>query len=215
MFSCLGRLGCLFLILVAGALAWMLRDRWVSRVPGLAEDRSTVTWESVTDTGAREARAAVGALARSGGPAYTTLSAAELASLMVAGTTYRFPEALDSVRAAVDGDLVRLGARVQLDAVRGLDALGPLGGILDKRERIELTGTLSVVREGLGQFRVAAVQVGDFQLPRAAIPRLLDRLDRRQRPDGIAPDGIAIDIPDYVGDVRVGQGKVTLYRRTP
>ena len=104
-------------------------------------------------------------------------------------------------------------ALVALDDIRGLDALGPLSGLLDKRERIEFTGTMSVVRPGLGEFRVASVQVAHLSLPRAAIPRLLSRLDASVRPAGVAPNGIAIPIPDYIGDVRVARGQVTLYRR--
>jgi hypothetical protein len=70
-----------------------------------------------------------------------------------------------------------------------------------------------VVEPGLGEFRVASVRIGELALPRAAIPRLIERLDKTTRPAGIAPDGIAISIPDYIGDVRVARGQVTLYRR--
>ena len=123
------------------------------------------------------------------------------------------PAALDSVEAAIDSETVRVRALVTLDDIRGLDALGPLAGLLDKQERIEFTGTLGVLRPGLGEFRVASVKVADLLLPRAAIPKLLDRLDRSVRPEGVSPDGIAITIPEYIGDVRISRGQVTLYRR--
>ena len=60
MFSCLGRLGCLFLILVAGAYAYLTRDRWIARVTG-GTDSTTVTWQPVTDPGAKEAEQALAA----------------------------------------------------------------------------------------------------------------------------------------------------------
>ncbi len=214
MFSCLGRLGCLFLILVGGALAWLTRERWLSSVPG-REARPPVVWEAMSDTGARTAADAVASLGRPGGAAYATVTAAGLAALMAGGAGYGLPAALDSVQAAVDGDLIRLRARVQLDAVRGLDALGPLGGLLDRRERIELAGAIAVLRPGLAEFRVGSVQVADLALPRAAIPKLIARLDSPSRPDGVSPDGIAISVPDHVGDIRVARGQVTLYRRAP
>ena len=212
MFSCLGRLGCLFLLVIAGALALLTRERWLPRVLG---DRglAPVTWETVNEPGAKKAGDAVASLGQPGGPAYVTLSAAELAALMVENSGHRLPAALDSVQAAIDSETVRVRALVALDDIRGLDALGPLSGLLDKRERIEFTGTMSVVRPGLGEFRVASVQVADLSLPRAAIPRLLSRLDASVRPAGVAPNGIAITIPDYIGDVRVARGQVTLYRR--
>jgi hypothetical protein len=87
--------------------------------------------------------------------------------------------------------------------------------VLDKQERIEFTGTLGVLRPGLGEFRVSSVKIADLSLPRAAIPRLLARLDKSVRPEGVSPDGIAITIPEYIGDVRIANGQVTLYRRTP
>ena len=195
MFSCLGRLGCLFLILVAGAYAYLTRDRWIARVTG-GTDSTTVTWQPVTDPGAKEAEQA-------------------LAALMVASTGHRLPASLDSVEAAVIDETVRVRARVRLDDIRGLDALGPLAGVLGNTERIEFTGTMAVLRPGLGEFRVASVKIRDFQLPRAAVPRLLARLDSSVRPEGVSPDGIAITIPDYIGDVRIARGEITLYKRTP
>lgn len=212
MFSCLGRLGCLFLLLIAGVFAYLSRERWLPRVFG---DRGAapVTWEAVNPPGAKKAGDALAALERAGGPAYVTVSAAELAALMVESTGHRLPAALDSVQAAIDSETVRIRALVKLDDIRGLDALGPLSGLLDKQERIELTGTMSVIRPGLGEFRVASVKVADLSLPRAAIPRLLARLDASARPPGVAPNGLAITIPDYIGDVRVARGQVTLYRR--
>jgi hypothetical protein len=211
-FSCLGRLGCLFLLVIAGALAFLTRERWLPRVLG---DRGSapVTWEPVNEPGAKTAGDAVASLGHPGGPAYVIVSAAGLAALMVENSGHRLPPTLDSVQAAIDSETVRVRALVALDDIRGLDALGPLSGLLDKRERIEFTGTMSVVRPGLGEFRVASVQVADLSLPRAAIPRLLSRLDASVRPEGIAPNGIAITIPDYIGDVRVARGQVTLYRR--
>jgi hypothetical protein len=211
-FSCLGRLGCLLLLVIAGALAFLTRERWLPRVLG-NRGSVPVTWETVTEPGAKKAADAVSSLGKAGGPAYVTVSAAELAALMVENSGHRLPAALDSVQAAIDSETVRVRALVELEDIRGLDALGPLSGLLDKRERIEFTGTMSVLRPGLGEFRVASVQVADLTLPRAAIPRLLSRLDASVRPEGIAPNGIAITIPDYIGDVRVARGQVTLYRR--
>ena len=214
MFSCLGRIGCLLVLIVAGALAFLMRDRWMPRVLGNRAP-APVTWEAVKEPGVEKTGDAVASLGRSGGPAYVSVSAAELAALMVKNSGHRLPAGLDSVEAAIDSETVRVRALVTIDDIRGLDALGPLGGILDKQERIEFTGTLGVLRPGLGEFRVASVKIADLLLPRAAIPRLLARLDRSVRPEGVSPDGIAITIPEYIGDVRISRGQVTLYRRTP
>ena len=183
------------------------------RVLGRGEP-APVAWESVREPGAQKAGDAVASLGNRGGPAYVTVSAAELAALMVRSTGHRPPE-LDSVEAAIDGETVRVRALVAIDDLRGLDALGPLARVLDRQERIEFTGTLGVLRPGLGEFRVSSVKIADLLLPRAAIPKLLARLDKSVRPEGVSPDGIAITIPEYIGDVRIANGQVTLYRRTP
>jgi hypothetical protein len=215
-FSCLGRLGCLFLLLIVGAIAFLKRDQWMPRLLGRGEP-APVTWETVKEpsAGTQKTGDAIASLSRKNGPAYVTVSAAELAELMVASSGHRLPAELDSVEAAVDSETVRVRALVELEDLRGLDALGPLAGILNKRERIEFTGTMGVLRPGLGEFRVASVKIADFSLPRAAIPRLLARLDPSVRPEGVTPNGIAISIPEYIGDVRVSRGEITLYRRNP
>jgi hypothetical protein len=214
MFSCLGRIGCLVLLIVGALVAWLTRERWEDRVFG---DRGSteVTWEVIDSTGAARADQELRALQGGGGPAYATLTAAELASLLAARAGNGLPAALDSVEAAIAGDLVRVRARVPLDAIRGLEALGPLRSILGSHERIEFAGTLEVVRSGLGQFRVRSASIADIPLPQGAIPALLQRLDRGERPEGLAPDGIGITIPSYIGDVRVARGVVTVYRATP
>jgi hypothetical protein len=211
-FSCLGRLGCLVLIVIAGVLAWLGRDRWAPRVFG-SREKAPVTWESVAERRAEKTGDAIASLGRPNGPAFVNVSAAELAALMVQESGHRLPAVLDSIEAAVDSETVRVRALVELEDIKGLDALGPLSGLLDKHEKIELTGTMAVLRKGLGEFRVATVKIAEFHLPKAAIPRLLARLDASVRPEGVSPDGIAITIPDYIGDVRIARGQITLYRR--
>lgn len=213
MFSCLARIGCLLLLLIAGVLAYFGRERWAPGVFGRGS--APVTWEAAKEPGAKKAGDAIASLGRAGGPAFVTISPAELAALMVKSTEHRLPAALDSIEAAIDSETVRVRALVTMGDVRGLDALGPLADLLDKRERIELTGTMAVIKPGLGEFRVASVKIADLLLPKAAIPRLLSRLDASARPPGVSPNGIAISIPDYIGDVRIARGQVTLYRRVP
>ena len=183
----------------------------------LEHNAGMATWETVKEPGAGTQKTGddIASLGRANGPAYVTVSAAELAELMVASSGHSLPANLDSVEAAVDSETVRVRALVELEDLRGLDALGPLASILDKRERIEFTGTMGVLRPGLGEFRVASVKIADLSLPRAAIPRLLSRLDASVRPEGVAPNGIAISIPEYIGDVRITRGEITLCRRTP
>ncbi len=214
MFSCLGRLGCLVLILIALVVGWLTRERWQPMVFG---DRGspTVAWEPLSPSGSDEVVARMDSMARGSGPAYVTLSASQLASLMVQQSGYGLPDMLDSVFAAVDGDRVLVRAEIPLDQIRGLDALGPLGGLLGGKESIELGGMLSVVKPGLGAFRITSVSVADIPVPQAAIPALLARLDSLPRPEGVSDDALAVTIPEWIGDVRIANGAITVYRRTP
>src|SRR5688572_32803362 len=120
----------------------------MSRVTG--RNPAPVTWETVAEPRAKGASDALADLQRKGGPPYVNVSAAELAALMVKSTGHRLPAALDSVQAAVDSESVRVKALVKLDDVRGLDALGPLAGLLNEHERSECTRPMSGLRPGRG-----------------------------------------------------------------
>lgn len=211
MFGCLGRLGCLVLILLLAAGAWLTRGRWQ---PRLFSERgaTTVTWQPVTDSGADGVAATVQRLSGRSGPAFVNLTAAEVASLIVSRAGGRFPASIDSVMAAVDGERVLLRASINLEQIRGLDALGPLGAFMNRRERLEIAGRLGVLRPGLAEYRVESVQIGVISVPKSAIPGLLGRLSNRPRQDGVVEEGLPFEIPAFVGDVRVARGRVTLYK---
>jgi hypothetical protein len=210
-FGCLGRLGCLVLLVIAAILAWFTRDRWYPRFFG---DRGAVgsAWEPVTDSGAAVADRAVSSLSKSGGPSYVTLSASQLAALIASRAGGGLPSSVDSVQAAIEDDKVLLRASIQLDEIRGLDGLGPLGSLLNRRERLQVSGTLDVVRQGLAEYKVESAQIGELPLPRAAIPRLIARMSRTPRPEGVSDNGIPFRIPDDIADVRVSRGRVTVYK---
>ena len=47
------------------------------------------------------------------------------------------------------------------------------------------------------------------------IPRVLRQTERGSRPDGLSEDGLPIVVPRYLGDVRIANGRVTLYKTAP
>jgi hypothetical protein len=71
------------------------------------------------------------------------------------------------------------------------------------------------VRPGVGEFDVKEVTLRDFKAPRGMIPRLMTRLTRGQRPEGVSPSALPLTIPRQVGDVRVANGRITLYKANP
>jgi hypothetical protein len=84
--------------------------------------------------------------------------------------------------------------------------------MLGDRERLQIAGNLRVVRPGLGELVVREIRVGQLPIPSGLIPRILRQTSRRDRPEGLSDSGIPLRLPEYVGDVRVAGGTVTLAR---
>lgn len=214
---CLGRVGCLLLLIVLAAILWLTRDRWLRYLPGF-HGTSAVTeqlWEPLTPEAAARGKRAIDALSARSGPVYTNLKGAEVASYIFERASASLPAASDSAEAAVIGDVLYVRAIVPMKEVAASGALGPLAGLLNDREPLTLGGTLRVIRPGLSEFQLREVKLRDFKVPSGIIPRLVKQLDRGPRPEGVSPDGIAVKTPPALADVRIANHRVTLYRTLP
>jgi hypothetical protein len=213
--GCIARLGCLVLLAILGVAAWFTRDRWMSSVTGVAPVVSTApVWEPITSQAADRGRHAVASISSSAGPVFVNLRAGEVASYVYEAVTHMAPTPADSVEAAVIGDALFVRAIVPVKEIAGTGVLGPLGGLLNDRERMSLGGTFHVVRPGLSEFEIREIKIRDFKVPAGAIPRLLDQVSHGKRPAGIAPDGLPVTTPTSLADVRIGNHRVTLYKTT-
>lgn len=216
MFGCLGRLGCLALILIIGVAAWFSRSTWMPAV-GLEAPRAESTSEvaeasftPVSESAAERGRRAVASLSSQRG--YVTLDGAEAASYLASRFVERIPPSAERVEAAVVGNRLELRAEVPLDGLGSAESLGPLRQMLGGREDVHVTGTLRMLRPGLAEYRVQRMRVRDFNVPSAAIPLLLREVWRGERPEGLSADGLGVGMPDDVGEVRIENGKVIIYR---
>lgn len=216
MFGCLGRIGCLVLILVGGIAAWFTRDQWLHRVgfDSAASTRSAdaagVDFQPISNAAAERGSTAVGSLSEQRG--YVALSGAEASSWIVSRFTERIPPGAEAVEAAVVGDRLELRAEVPLGDLGSVEGLGPLREFVGASERIRVSGRLEMVSPGLAQFRVERMRVRNWSVPPAVVPVLLREVWRGDRPEGLAPDALGIDVPDDVGQVRVEGGQVIIYR---
>jgi hypothetical protein len=212
---CLGRLGCLIVVLALGVVAFLTRDRWLPYVPGRgARVEATVTssaWAPLSPAGAQRTRDALAKLASPRGPVFVTLDGSDVASYIFTQMAKDLPVAADSLSARVDLDQVRLRASMKMSDL-GSSATGVIGLLLGERERVEMGGTLRVIGPGIAEFRVTDARIRDVSLPSAVISRLVRPLTRKNRPPGLDDNGIPISIPSYIGDVRVANGKITLYK---
>jgi hypothetical protein len=213
MFGCARTVGCAVIAVALAAGAYVTRDMWLPRITGRSPDAG-VTWEKVGDDRGAHARSAVESLGRKGGPVFANLTAADVTSLLLAEARRRFPASVEGAEAAVVGDRLLMRATVDLSELRALDALGPVGAMLGSRQRLAFGGRINVLRPGLAEFRVDEAKIGELIVPPQAIPKLIAQLDREARPAGISPNGIPFALPEPVGDVRVGRGRVTLYKNT-
>lgn len=206
------KLGCVVVIFLAGmAVAiWM----YLERPRREAEMATAPVWEALTPEGAERARASVQLLSRSSGPVFTNIGGADLASYIFDELSKQLPPSSQNLEAAVIDDRLHVRALVKLSDFGGSGALGPLASMLGDREPVEFGGTLDLVRPGLAQYRVKVLRLRELSVPSRMIPRLLQRVARGSRPPGLADDGLPLEVPAFVADVRIGQGRVTLYKST-
>ena len=211
---CLGRLGCLLLVLILLIAAWYTRNfwlpqRWRSHPVATAP---AATWQPLSDSGVEHTKAALSELSQPHGPVFQTLSGADVASYVFSTLARHLPRSTDSLQAMVQDDQISMRANVRVADLGNTSALGPLAGMLGDRATIALTGTLHVIRPGLAEFEIRSAKIKSIEVPRAMIPNIIARMDRGNRPEGVAPDALPLPIPPYIGDIRVANGRITLYK---
>jgi hypothetical protein len=213
--GCIARLGCLVLLVCLAFGAWITRDRWIHKITGKPTVTSTAPgWEPLTPTAGAAGKRKLDDLAKPSGPVFTNLSASEVASYVFQTVAHTIPASADSAEAAVVGDALYVRAVVPVRDIAGTGVLGPLGGLLNDRERLQLGGGFHVIRPGLSEFEVREIKLRDFKVPTGAIPRLVKQISHGNRPDGVAPNALPVTTPPSLADVRIANGRVTLYKTT-
>lgn len=214
--GCVRRLVIALVLIAAIAAGWYLRDRWMREPHPHAEaDSLGVVWEPLTIEGADRARATVQQLARGSGPVFANVRAGDLASYVYVELAKQLPSSAENVQAAVIGDRVYIKASVRLAELGVGEALGPFAGVVGERDTVSFGGQFEVIRPGLAQFHVLDLRVRDFSIPRGLIPRIIGRVRRGAVPEGVAADGLPLEIPTHIADVRIGDGRIVLYKNTP
>lgn len=224
MFGCFRRLGCLVLVLVMAVLAWFNRDRLEAiyrRYAGAPApaDTSMVAaapggWEPLTGDKATRGQSAVVSLSNPRGPAFVNLSAGEAASYIFLEVAKQLPASSEEITASIKNDRMYVRANVALKDFGGSKILGPLAALLGERDTVQLGGTINVLRPGDGEFQVKDIKVGSFPVPDAIIPRLVNRIRKGEKPAGVADNAFPVKLPSYIGDIRIANGRVTVYKAT-
>lgn len=214
--GCIARLGCLVMLALLAVGGWLTRDQWLPKLTGRAS--TTVGagsgWQPLSAEAGSRGKRKIDDLSAPSGPVYTNLTASEVASYVFQTVARTIPESADSAEAAVIGDALYVRAVLPVREIAGTGVLGPLGGLLNDRERLTLGGSFHVIRPGLSEFTVREIKLRDIRVPTGAIPRLLRQISRGTRPEGLAPNALAVTTPRSLADVRIANGRVTLYKTT-
>jgi hypothetical protein len=222
--GCLKGLGCLIVLLAIVAAAWLTREKWIRIVPGVGPRSGSPhaetttperTWRPLSPQAGARGKRAVDGLSSARGPVFVNLPPDEIASYVVQAAGGAFPKGADSVEAAVIGDVLYVRAIVPTKDIVASGVLGPLGGLLNERERVSLGGSLHVIHPGLSEFELRDVKLREFSVPHAAIPRLVQQITKGKKTPGVADDALPVPTPPSLGDVRIANGRVTLYKTPP
>ncbi len=223
MFGCFRRLGCLIFLLILGVVAWFNRDRleamyrrYAGGPPGIdssAVIRAPGGWESLSTGKAAAGKKKVESLGvPRNAPGYVNLTPGEASSFILSSVTRQLPLSTEQLTTSVKGDRLYVRGSMDLAAIGGKSMLGPLGAMLGSRDTVQLGGTIKVLSPGSGEFKVQEARVGSFPIPSALIPRLVGQMRKGTLPEGISPEGIPMKMPAYVGDVRIADGRLTVYK---
>jgi hypothetical protein len=213
--GCIARIGCLILLALLALGAWLTREKWLRIGPGAATTTSSAPmWEPLSPEAGARGKRGIDNLANPSGPVFTNLSASEVASYVFQTAAHTIPTTADSAEAAVIGDALYVRAVVPIKDIAGSGVLGPLAGLLNDRERLQLGGTFHVIRPGLSEFEIREIKLRDFKVPTGAIPKLVQQITHGARPEGVAPDALPVITPRSLADVRVANRRVTLYKTT-
>jgi hypothetical protein len=194
---------------------WFTRDLWMPeryRAHAAAPTRGVAAgWEPITNAGAERTKVALQKLNEPRGQAFQTLSSGDLASYAIHALSPGLVGSADSIQTRVVGDAVIIHANVRTADLGSVVSLGPIAGMIGDREPVELAGTFHVLKPGLAEFDVSDVKIRTLPIPRGMIATLVRKVGGT-RPAGLSETGLALPIPRYIGDIRVSNGKVTLYK---
>jgi hypothetical protein len=216
--GCFRSIGCLVVALLIGAGAWVTRAHWLPVLHRITESASSGAahepgaWEPATPAGAARAKAVVERLNTRHGPVYANVSAADLTAFIIQQLSHQLPPSARDVEAKVSGNQLLVRCTIDPSDLGDLSQLGPLARVLGGSEPVQFGGTLDIVRPGLAEYRVQQFHIHDLSIPHAMIPRLLRSHASGARPAGIAADALPLIVPMHIGDVRIANDRITLYK---
>jgi hypothetical protein len=215
------RLGCLLIIIVLLIAAWY----WYAHVdskPGAgangaasvdaATGSANSGWQSFTPADAERGNAAIQGFNRPSGPVFVNLSPAEAGSYLLSLVSRQLPPSATNAQAAVIGNRLYVRSDVAWKDFGDSPALSSIRMLLGERDSVLIGGTINMLHPGLAELRVQEMKLGKFDVPAALQKRLIAEIKKKNPVAGVSPDAIPVVLPPYITDVRIANGKITLYK---
>jgi hypothetical protein len=216
MFRFVGRIISAIIFMLIGAAAWHWRDVWMPKakevISARLPDGAAPGWEVITPAGAQRTLTRAQRLNSSTGPAYVNVAAADFAAYALGSALQQIAENDSTPEALAEDGKLWLRADVRLADLGGREALGPLASMLNDAEPVLIAGRLEAVRPGLAQFRITDAALKELKIPSSALSQLVRRWAPGGRPEGVSSDALPVQLPSYVADLRITNGRVTLYK---
>lgn len=209
MIGCARRVIMLLMLLLLLAGLWFFRDRIRT-----AWNDWRGTEEQVAAPSAELAAVAETKLdgLRDGSAASVSLSGIELESLLLHSYRGVLPAFLDSPKVEIEGDRLRLRARVPVDKLPRVDGLSEAAAFLPDTTELEVTGKLLPLDSGRVAFGIDDVSAARVPLPDRFISGALTRLGRRDEAR-LPADAIALRLPHGAAAAYIRRDSLVLLAR--
>jgi hypothetical protein len=214
MFGCIRKLGCLVLLLLIGGGVYLYMQRNDKSSATVTTSRRPV-WEPITALNAERGKREVESLRDSRGPVFANHTGADAASFIFLSAARQLPKGAENASASVQNNELVVRSTIRLSDFGVKKVLGPLSGILGERDTLLLGGHINIVQPGLGEFQVTRLKIGNLTVPSPLIPRLLNELRKGERPVGVSANALPMPVPEYISDVRIANGRITVYKNAP
>jgi hypothetical protein len=217
--GCLRKIGCLALLVVLVAVGFLGRGLWLPKIRGTPKSGTSAaaegTWQPLTTEGGRRAQHVIAQLSQPNGPPSVNVTPGELASYVVQQLSQTLPASADSIQASAIGDRLCVRTVVKTSEIADRKTLGPLAMLLGEREPVMMCGTIRIHSPGKGELQVKEFKIRELAIPGPAIPRIIRQMTPGERSPELADNGLPLQTPPYIGDVKVANGQITISRTAP
>ena len=155
-------------------------------------------------------------LARRDGTAYLSIGAGDVAKLLSRALSAQLPASATAVQVALDSSRLLVRAVVNIAELAGDGTLARvLGTALSGRDTVQLSGTMEMIAPGVALYRVQSASVTGVTIPGPLVPPVMRALRRGPHIDSVPDDALAVRLPASVGDLRINNGRVIVYKTVP